>query len=356
VFCSVSASAGCGGVEPVRRLERAPLRAKHELPGPAPRGRSADDALASNRACEGCHQEIATEWRASFHARSHTDAAYQRAFATEPLAFCQACHAPEADPNQPVPATAAQIGVGCVTCHVVGAGVLAGSSVQQGQSAPHLVLRDARLTGSAACAGCHEFAFPDRSARSRPELMQATLTEHEKSRQSASACATCHMPTTSQRGAPHRSHAFAGGHDAELVQSAVAVTAERSPSGARITLTPRELGHAFPTGDLFRRLEVSAEAVGPEWQVVASQSRYLARHWQRQPSPFGVVLRSATTDDRPLAEPLVVELELGAAAAELPIHWRVAYQRVEHPRSEREHDASVEGEIEISSGALEQKP
>jgi Cytochrome c554 and c-prime len=351
-----AAVAGCGAVGNQPVWERTPPSASRALPGPAPRGRSAESAAKLNHACEGCHQTIAAEWRTSFHACSQTDVAYQRAFAIEPLEFCQGCHAPETDPRAPVPAAAAEIGVGCVTCHVVGTDVLAGPDHPHPSSPPHLVLRDARLAGASACAACHEFAFPDRGARARPELMQATLSEHLKSEQSSTDCASCHMPTTTYGGVAHRSHAFAGGHDAELVRSAVAVTAERSPHGARITLTPRQLGHAFPTGDLFRRVEVSAEVLGREWQVITSASRYLARHWQRQPSPFGVVLRSATRDDRPLGEPQVIELELGPQAAELPIHWRVAYQRVEHPRSDREQDESVEGEIEILSGALEKNP
>jgi len=347
---------GCGAVrsQPVRELTAA--SATLALPGPAPRGRSAESAAELNRTCEGCHQAIATEWRASFHARSHTDPSYARAFAIEPLEFCQGCHAPETDPRAPVPVAAAEIGVGCVTCHVVGTDVLAGPEPANVGASPHAVRRDGRLATSSACSACHEFAFPDRSARARPELMQATLSEHLKSEQRSVACASCHMPTTTHGGVTHRSHAFAGGHDPELVRSAVAVEAERTAIGARITLTPRELGHAFPTGDLFRRLEVSAEALGTEWQVVSGASRYLARHWQRQPSPFGVVLRSATRDDRPLGAPQVIELELDAQAATLPIHWRVTYQRVDHPRSDREQDESVEGEIEISSGVLEKDP
>ena len=347
--------AGCGGAHQPLSLERPYARTSPALPGPSPRGRSAEDAAALNRGCEGCHAEIAGEWRGSFHARSHMDAAYQRALALEPLGFCRGCHAPEADERAAVPAAAASVGVGCVTCHVVGKDVLAGAATSRAEPAPHPLLRDPRFVGSAACSGCHEFAFPDRGARGKPELMQATLSEHAKSQTSAS-CSSCHMPLTAGGTSAHRSHAFAGGHDAELVRSAVSVAAERTEHGARITLTPRNVGHAFPTGDLFRRIEVSAEAVGPEWQVAASASRYLARHWQRQPSPFGVVLRSATRDDRPLSAPLVIELELGPAAANLPIDWRVAYQRVDHPRSEREQDASVDGEIEITSGALEKNP
>jgi hypothetical protein len=36
----------------------------------------------------------------------------------------------------------------------------------------------------------------------------------------------------------------------------------------------------------------------------------------------------------------------------MPLAWRVAYQRVEHPRSEAEEDSVLDGEIEIASGTL----
>jgi hypothetical protein len=183
--------------------------------------------------------------------------------------------------------------------------------------------------------------------------MQSTVTEHARSRQRDESCADCHMPSSEQG---HRSHAFPGGSDAAFVRGAIAITAKRSASGVMLRLAPQRTGHAFPTGDLFRRLEVSAEAVGADWNVVATERRYLARHWQRQPSPFGIVLRKAVSDDRPLAEPVEVELKLGSAAVALPIAWRVAYQRIEHPRSDSEHDSAVEGEIEIGSGTLESKP
>jgi hypothetical protein len=362
-LCWLLALASCAPAQ-----QRAtPRQAQHtsaasELPGPAPRGRSTEEAAQLNRSCEGCHAQIAAEWRDSWHARSQTDAAYQRAFALEPLKFCQGCHAPEAELSLPVSELAAQLGVGCVTCHVVAGQVLAASRHGDvdgpelaAKTAPHAVLRDARLDGSAACSGCHEFEFPDRTARRTPELMQSTVTEHAQSAQRAQACAGCHMPLAYEGGAPHRSHAFLGGHDDALVKSAVNVRAERSPEGARITLTPRELGHAFPTGDLFRRLEVSAEAIGPEWQVVAGERRYLTRHWERQPSPFGLVLRHVSRDDRPLASAAVIDLAL-SGAANLPIVWRVAYQRVEHPRSDNEQDSHLEGEIELGSGTLEAEP
>lgn len=339
-----------------------PFRADNaELPGPAPRGRTPEQAATLNSSCEGCHVEIAREWRQSLHARAHTDAAYQRALSIEPLAFCQGCHAPEADPNRPVPASVGTIGVACVTCHVVNGTILASNqrdrpkaSTSKASLAPHPVLRDGRLDATNACVGCHEFEFPDRSARARPELMQSTISEHARSLEPGTPCADCHMPRADKGEASYRSHSFSGGRDATFVRSAVQVTARRtSEVSIRISITPRRLGHAFPTGDLFRRLEVSAEAIGSEWQVVAQSQRYLARHWERQKGPFGVVVRRAVSDDRPLASPVDIDLKLGATAARLPILWRVAYQRVEHPRSERESDSAIEGEIEIASGTLE---
>ena len=49
---------------------------------------------------------------------------------------------------------------------------------------------------------------------------------------------------------------------------------------------------------------------------------------------------------------MVIDLDLGPAAAELPLAYRIAYQRVEHPRSEKPEDSVVEGEIVLSEGML----
>ena len=304
-----------------------------------------------NATCAGCHREIAAEWRASFHAQSQVDPAYQRAFALEPLPFCQGCHAPETSAFAPVPAAAAELGVACVTCHVVGEHVLGSNAPARGP-APHSLTRSAELGTSKACAGCHEFAFPDAALRDRPELMQATVREHALSSARDVPCASCHLPFVGEGAARHRSHAFRGGHDAELVKGALRVRAERvAASRVRLVLSSQGVGHSFPTGDLFRRLEVSAEAVGSDYQVTGSARRYLARHWTEQ-RKLSAVVRSVSHDDRVTGAPLELELELDGSPGAQPIAWRVAYQRVEHPRSESERDNVVEGEIELARGVL----
>jgi hypothetical protein len=325
------------------------------MPGPAPRGRDAATASALNASCTGCHSEIAAEWRASFHAQSQHDPAYQRAFALEPLPFCQSCHAPESNVKQPVPAAAADLGVGCVTCHVVGDHLLASTNGTSAGTPPHAVTRTREFAGTSACASCHQFAFPELASREKLVLMQATLHEHAQSNASDLPCASCHMPSVGTGANRHRSHAFPGGHDPEFVRGALSVRAERrSANRVRLVLRTENVGHAFPTGDLFRRLEVSAEAIGGDHQAVGATRRYLSRHWTEK-QQLARVVRQVKSDDRPTHTPSALELELQVdepTAAALPLAWRVAYQRVEHPRSEAEEDSVLDGEIEIASGTL----
>jgi hypothetical protein len=325
------------------------------MPGPAPQVRSVDAAV-KNAQCETCHIEIAAEWQRSMHRSSHTDPVYQRAFVIEPLPFCQGCHAPEANPNAAVPDAVGKLGVGCVTCHWTGHEVLAAprADVANDQVEAHAIVRDARFASVSACGSCHEFAFPDSGRRTIPELMQSTMTEHASSTNAHKSCADCHMPLVVDKlGAkPHRSHVFDASRNEAMVRRAVSIAAVRtSPTTARITIEPNWAGHAFPTGDLFRRIEVHLDAVGAEFQAVASVTRYLMRHFAEKRHGAGII-RYVNADDRPLGSPIVIDFDLGPQAAALPIAFRIAYQRVEHPRSEKPEDSVVEGEIILSEGLL----
>jgi hypothetical protein len=133
----------------------------------------------------------------------------------------------------------------------------------------------------------------------------------------------------------------------------VRVEATRTgPSTVRITLHPVGLGHAFPTGDLFRRVEVLAQAVGPETQLVSEEVAYLARHFKNQRRKFAVT-RVLDRDDR--IEPQSarsLDLDLGPEAAGFSIFIRVAYQRVENSRSVDDRGAPVDGEAVLAEGVL----
>jgi hypothetical protein len=221
-------------------------------------------------------------------------------------------------------------------------------------AAPHAVSRAPAFATASACARCHEFSFPDPERRISPLLMQSTATEHRASPYAGSACADCHMPLVGEGRSRHKSHAFPASRAPALLRAALEISAARPDAGTiEVRLAPAAVGHAFPTGDLFRRVEVLAEAVGPEAQVVAEDARYLARRFGRGEGRDRRPIKVLLSDDRVTASgTAVVRLALGPLAAGSPVRWRVAYQRVEHPIEGGTDRAVVEGEVVLAEGLL----
>ncbi len=315
-------------------------------PGPA-RGRPEASRLTMQSECVRCHAVQAEQWVDSGHARAFTAKTFQQALEREPRAFCRGCHAPEADPRRPTPDDAAAVGVACVSCHVVGGEILASTEPNSDAgTSPHAVRRDPAFTTARACAGCHEFGFTDVHARRRPELMQSTVTEHRRSPYADVSCAQCHMPKRDG----HRDHSFTASRDPELVRGAVRVEARRpTPCEVEISLTPVGVGHAFPTGDLMRRLEIRAATPDDRWH----RTRYLARHWGGA-RPLGTLVRVMVNDDRvgPGPEPRVVRFALPSRHCDQPVTWSARYQRVQEIPGENEAAAVVAGEITLDTGTL----
>ncbi|MFV8749035.1 multiheme c-type cytochrome [Nannocystaceae bacterium ST9] len=321
-------------------------------PGPARADRQADPTRAAlDRECRSCHVDAAHEWQSSQHAGAWSSAAFQRAFVLEPLPFCQSCHAPETSPREPVPSWAAELGVGCVTCHVEpGSPVIqAGDAGEHADElAPHPIARSAAFEQPRTCAACHEFEFPDAALRDRPLAMQATLREHASSSASDRGCVDCHMPIVEGR----RSHAFPGAYDPALLGRSLAIAVTRPrPELVRIELRPGEVGHAVPTGDLLRRLEVALVELAPSGERIVARA-WLGRRFADRPQSNEVHLREQIADDRVgIGDPVrVVELRVPAEAAGL-LRWRVVHERVaQHARDPAA--ALVEGAIEIAGGPV----
>jgi len=310
---------------------------------------SARDPVAENRRCEGCHQEIAAEWRASQHRTAFSDPTFQAALAIEPKAFCRNCHAPE-DPDARTADGPHTLGVGCVSCHLAGEVVI--STAEPGVSfASHRVSRSLAFGSAAACAGCHEFPFDDGERRVGALDMQRTVSEHASGPDHERSCASCHMPRTS---AGHRSHAFASTRDADSLRGSVIARAERtSATRVRLELTSAGVGHAYPTGDLFRRIAVKAEVEGDEHRVLASATRYLARHFATGRDRFGAPIREELFDDRLLpGETSVIELELGSRARDLPVRWFVSLERVLSVADHEAISAVVPERVRLAEGEL----
>ena len=328
------------------------------MPGPAPQARTGDRA-AAQAGCVGCHVEIAGEWAGSLHRVSASDETYRAAFLREPLMFCRKCHVPEAMPERPASGWAQEVGVGCVTCHVTdNRGVLAARGAQ---GSPHKLQVTPAMAGPEACARCHEFAFPGAAIVARADDMQETVREHARSWARDYACADCHMPWVDEgEGRGHRSHRFAASRDPEMLARAVDVRVRRvGLTEVEVTLSPGAAGHAFPTGDLFRRLELRVQVLDPEGPR-APQRRHLGREFARR--SLGAMTREQVADTRVHAEPVVLTIELmegppsGAAICEdltqVWVAWELRYQRVAFPDPRRTQGAKIDGEVIVAHGVL----
>jgi hypothetical protein len=261
--------------------------------------------------CSGCHQEIVDEWRTSFHRRSWTNAWFQTAYASEPRTFCRGCHAPLAGGEEPRE-LAAEEGVACAVCHTNAHG-----------TAP-----DPRLGKVDLCAGCHEFPFQSHAlGEASAPLMQATVSEW-KSAGGAPSCRSCHMPLAyDAAGKAHRSHRFDGSSQAILARALnVSVAAVRIGEELELVFTLKaRAGHAVPTGDLFRRLEIEAH-VGDVHATTTLARTFTSVPGRDDEGNEGYIRRDRR-DLRVLpGEPRVVRLRV-AAPRGAEITWSIAHLR-----------------------------
>jgi hypothetical protein len=343
--------------------EPAPL----PLPGPtrsaaALRARLGNPAhaQATRASCTDCHAEIGEEWRNSLHRRSWQDTVFQSAYTVEPLAFCRGCHAPGSDPAKAPTAAAAEAGVDCVTCHVQRGGIVGPGG--HTANADHPVFADTRWATASACSGCHQFDFPKSSRQVVPQAMQSTAHEHELSRFADIPCQSCHMPVVGEGLSLHRSHDFSVLGNPDLIRGAATVEATRvAADRVAVTITARSVGHAFPTGDMFRRLEVRAESRNARGDTLARLAPVvLARRFADVPRSASDLSfqRVQVGDDRVPAPgagaPRRVLFTVPPGPNEF-LHFQVVYQRMSAPmastfRVDRALDEIVvaEGDVPLS--------
>ena len=140
---------------------------------------------------------------------------------------------------------------------------------------------------------------------------------------------------------PEGSHSFAQVRDPAWLRERLEVRARCEGGRLVIELAQRDAGHAFPTGDLFRRLEVGAELAGRR------ELHHLARHFEMWPGSRG---RQLASDNRVLDEPVTIDFDLLCRAGG---SWWVRYQRVAQAFDGRNPEAArVESEILLSSGTF----
>lgn len=184
-------------------------------------------------------------------------------------------------------------------------------------------------------------------------MLQMTVSEHQASPYADRPCARCHMPLVPGPSGEHRSHAFSSPRDPTSLREAVVLDVAREGHALWVTARLDGVGHALPTGDLFRRIEISAEALGADMAVVSRETRHLARHFGRVRGPAGLEVRVDESDDR--LTPGVVStmlLDLGEDAEALTIAYRISYQRALFVKDGAENEAEVFDEVVLAEGLL----
>ena len=265
VWAVVVGCGGCGGCGGESAKEDAPTGSSDpSLATVEPSARAID---ARPAACGECHPDVVADWQTSVHAQAWTDPVFRAEYDPAPAASCRNCH----DPPARAPDTH---GIDCATCHVRDGQVLATGTSPEAAAA-HPITVEPTLASVDACAGCHQFQFSDDGVHDSAEALQDTVAEWRTSVAAGEGrtCLDCHMPAGS--------HRLPGASDPTLLAGAVdvAITAERAAGGtivAEVELRGDEIGHAFPTGDVFRqgRLTLRTDAGARETVVL---QRWLAR-------------------------------------------------------------------------------
>ncbi len=256
----------------------------------------------------------------SFHRAAFTDDTFQRSLALEEDSarpFCVRCHAPPGDEQS--------AGVGCLACHEG----MNGDATHTGHRAAQPA-----ASASTGCAHCHQFAF-DPVHDGRPDLVQKTVAEHAASPFADVACVDCHMPRRAgardRTGKTHLDHSFPGGHAPGFLRSGVHLEARRVGEAAvRITIRS-DAGHAFPTGDMFRRSRLLVFGEAPDGTVVASAERVFGRTWGRVRGGKHAGKRTELDDTR-IRGLFEEQIDLGAPVSR--VHYLLVYERILAMRGE----------------------
>jgi hypothetical protein len=291
--------------------------------------------------CSHCHAEIAREWEGSYHRLAWTNEFFQAAYTDEPRESCRNCHAPLRRSDEPE-GIAAEQGVSCAVCHVRGDEIL---GTGRSTGGPHDVRPIAGMDESGFCAGCHQFDFPADLARERGlaatnEPMQDTYEEWLSSHFADDGvhCQDCHMPSV--RGADgrrHASHAFLGSHDPEMLRRAVDVEVGARREGGRVIVEARVIptgaGHSFPTGDLFRRVELRVSGGDGSSAHTVAFAREFTDRPERLPDGSLTFVRRERADTRVpppgYGAPSVRTFELPAETTE--VEWSLEHLLMPSP-------------------------
>ncbi|HTF89124.1 MAG TPA: multiheme c-type cytochrome [Planctomycetota bacterium] len=221
--------------------------------------------FTSSDQCAACHATVFAEWQQSWHSRAWEDPDVQALSNDFANTDCIDCHAPrpvfETGVGQRVlPRSSRRAeGVDCISCHLLAEGArgtVAGTLEDSAAACRPVAMRE--LAQPEFCGVCHD--------------QHKTVQQWRESSYPAAgvSCVDCHMPFRNGDPNQGRNHTMHGGHDIELVRSAVSFTARRDGSKLVAAVENVAAGHHFPTdersraADIFwRPLAAAGETPGP---------------------------------------------------------------------------------------------
>jgi hypothetical protein len=155
-------------------------------------------------------------------------------------------------------------------------------------------------------------------------------------------------------GRMHKDHRFAASRDEAIVRSAVHCDVAIEAHSLVVTLRPGEVGHAFPTGDMFRRIVLAIEVVDTRGSTVSRTEKFFERAFGFVQSPYVAPRKVLVRDDRVgvSEDPVVFRYEPPIRPDGGTLRYQIRYERVADPFLREDGTTDVEGAITLSEGTF----
>ncbi len=232
----------------------------------------------NSKTCKSCHANEHEDWSLSRHKVSWTNPIFGEGFAVEKLITCIHCHAPLKEQAKQIYPNLNEIkiytdslvdeGVNCAVCHLRENKIL--TSKKDLDNSAHEFIYKPEISKSEFCANCHEFEFHFMRKNKlvyMKEKMQSTYSEwlnYKTKSTNPKTCQGCHMP--------EGKHIFPGAHSRQNLKDSISLNIENLNLGYKFILKTKEVGHDFPTGDLFRNITLEVKE-GNEFKIIHTMGR-----------------------------------------------------------------------------------
>lgn len=283
--------------------------------------------FTSSSQCSPCHAEAWREWAGSWHAKAWIDPDVRSLSNDFANTDCIDCHTPrpvfETGIGQRVlPRSARRAeGVDCISCHALPAvpgevARMAGTLDRSGVPCRPALVR--ALSTPEFCAPCHD---------QHQTVQQWRATSYAEQ---GIGCIECHMPFRGGDPNRGRDHGLHGGHDLELVKSAVTLAAWREPGRVVVRVENVGAGHHFPTDERSRAADVF-------WRPAGAREPWRFAYRFRSPYRDEVGVSDTLLSAHEVRE-LVVEDPAASAAIEVALFYKLTpyWADPEHPDPEHE--------------------